>query len=241
MASFNFPVTNPDSLRAMAYSVRNQLSGGSAVDDSPYSIRLLEHKIKHMVNLVQKMEDEKNELLGIAPNETRTQIFPCIQLADTTDFNCKCTNPKVGGSFKKAKIPTMYEWRGQPYLSYVGNTDMDVEFVPMQSINALNAYASEMIYPSYFLANGSIYVSLPKKFKTMCAVTVMGIPEDLTATNGLCFDPWSSGWKIPSHIKAMAEERVLQSFGQLLLPTTPNKDSRNNGTSGNVFVTSKTP
>lgn len=239
MASFKFPKTNPDSLRAMAYAIRNELSGGDATDDSSLSIRLIEYKIKLAVNLIQKQEDKANELLGIPPSDTRRQIIACIPLEETNDFYCSCT--KRGGKFKKAIVPTWYEWRGQPYINYVGDTEMSREFVPMTSINALNAYAADIPYPSYFMAGNALYVSLPAKYILMCTLSIIGIPEDSTATNGLCFDPWSASWAVPSYIKALAQERVLQSFAQVLLPTSQQPDERNNANRGNAFVTSQTP
>jgi len=238
MASFKFPKTNPESLRGMAYAIRNEMSGGIAVDDNRFSIRQIETEIRHTAALIQKQEDIANEILGITPSQSRITPFACIVLKDSKDFVCKCT--KSGGRFKSATIPAMYEWRSQPFITYVGNSDLNMEFVPMTSIQEINATSDQINKPVYFILGSKIYVSLPKKYALMCEVTVIGIPEDPTATNGKCFDVWNIGWNAPGHIKQLTKERVMQSLGGNLLQTAQGRDVRNNGNAGNQFVTTKT-
>jgi len=238
MASFKFPKTNPESLRGMAYAIRNEMSGGSAVDDNRFSLRQIETELRHTAALLQKQEDVANEILGIIPSEARVTPFACLTLNDSKDFNCKCT--KSGGRFKSATIPKMYEWRGQPYILYVGNTELSMEFVPMKSIQEINATSDQINKPVYFIIGNKIYVSLPKKYALMCEITVIGIPEDPTATNGKCFDVWNVGWSAAGHIKQMAKDRVMQSMGGTLIQTSQGRDIRNNAQAGNQFTTTKT-
>ncbi|MGG7664047.1 hypothetical protein [Dyadobacter sp. BHUBP1] len=239
MASFKFPKANPESLRAMAYAVRNELSGGIAVDDNRFSLRQIETSLRHMAVRVQKEEDYANELLGIMPSPARSQVFACIPLTDSTDFDCKCTHS--GARLRKAVLPKMYQWRGQSFLSYVGATSMELSFIPVQSIFELNALAGEVEKPLYFSTGSALYVLLPSKYVLICQVTVIGIPEDPTATSGSCFDVWSEDWPVPAHIKAITKDRVLQSLGNNLLATVPQRDIRNNANHGNQFVTTTTP
>lgn len=238
MASMKFPKTSPESIRGMAYAIRNELSGGIAVDDNRFSIRQIEMEIRHTAALLQKQEDLANELLGIVPSESRAAPFACIPLKDSSEFTCKCT--KSGGRFKSATIPKMYEYRGHAFIMYVGNTDLDMEFIPVTSILEINAYGDHVNKPTYFMLGNKIYVALPKKYALMCELTVIGIPEDPTATAGKCFDVWNIAWNAPGHIKALTKERVMQSFGSTILQTSQGRDIRNNAQAGNQFVTAQT-
>jgi|GEM_PF-4161515 len=238
MASFKFPKTNPESIRGMAYAIRNEISGGIAVDDNRFSIRQIEMEIRHTAALLQKQEDLANEALGILPSEARATPYPCIPMIDSKQFKCKCT--KSGGRFKEASIPKMYDWRGHSLIYYVGNTDLDMEFVPLTSIFEINALGEDLNKPTYFILGQKIFVSLPKKYALMCEITVIGVPEDPTATSGKCFDVWNIAWNAPGHIKALTKERVMQTMGSTFLQTGQSRDIRNNGQAGNQVVTTQT-
>jgi hypothetical protein len=233
-----YPKVSSGSLRALAYEVKNQISGGIASDDSVFSIRLIESEIKHHLGLAQKEEDVANAILGIEPNVQRVQVFPCIPLKDNADFYCKCT--KTGGKFKKAVIPKMMQWRGQSYIKYIGNTDMDVPFTPMTDMQEINATDGMTIKPSYFLSGNNVYVRLPSQYSLMCEITVMGIPDDATEANGLCFDVWNAAWNVPEYMKAIVKARVMQSLVPTLVNTNQNRDLRNNSQDSNQFVTTQT-
>lgn len=199
---------------------------------------MLEAAIRHELGLAQKQEDLDNEARGIAPNQTRVIPFPCLPLQDNKDFECKCT--QKGGRFKKAVLPKLYEWRGQSFIQYVGNTDMDISFVPARSIQDLNATQGSIPRPMYFISGNNIYVSLPPKFANMCEVTVMAIPDNPTETNGMCFDVWTSSWNVSEYMKAIVKQRVLQIYAPTLVQTNQNRDMRNNANDGNQFVTTQT-
>lgn len=239
MADWKYPPVIKGSLRAMAYEIKNQMSGGITSDDNVYSIRLIESEIKHQLGLAQWEEDKLNQALGIEPNAQRIQVFPCIPLIDNKDFYCKCT--KTGGKFKKAVLPAMMQWRGQSYIKYVGNTDMDLPFTPMSNIQEINATDGMVSKPTYFLSGNNVYVSLPTNFKGMCEITVMGIPESPTETNGLCFDVWNTEWNVPEYLKAIVKSRVMERFVPSLVNTNQMRDLRSNSQDANQFVTTQTP
>ncbi|MCE7039230.1 hypothetical protein [Dyadobacter sp. CY312] len=239
MSIRRYPTVSKGSLRALAYEIKNEMSGGITTDDNVYPIRLIESEIKHQYGLAQWEEDKLNMALGIEPNAQRVQIFPCIPLKDNTDFYCKCT--KTGGKFKKATLPKMMEWRGQSYIKYVGNTDMDLPFTTTNNIQEINATDSVLTKPSYFLSGNNLYVRLPTDYKAMCEITVMGIPESPTNSNGLCFDVWNAEWNVAEYMKSIIKAKVKQQFTPLLLNTTQMRDLRGNSQDGNQFVTTQTP
>jgi len=240
MAVFKYPKVSNTSLRALAYEIKNQISGGITTDDSVYSIRLIESEIKHQAGLAQKEEDLANEILGILPNAQRVVTYPCIPLTDTNDFYCKCT--QSGGKFKKAVLPVkLLQWRGQSYINYLGNTDMDMSFTPMINISEINATDGMIKKPTYFLSGNAIYVRLPKDMALMCEITVLAIPDSTTDSNGLCFDVWSQEWTIPEYMKAIVKARVLQALVPTMVATNQGRDIRNNAQDGNQFATTLTP
>lgn len=230
-----FPKVSKDSLRALAYEIRNEMSGGIAVDDSRFSIRHIENEIKHIHAQVQKEIDELNEREGVLPDHARKKIFPCIPLVDTNDFYCKCT--KTGGRFKKAILPKLYKWKNQSFIEYLGNTDMDFNFTPADGIFELNALPILAKRPAYTIIDDAAYVSLPEKDSLMCELTMIGIPEDPNATSGRCFDVWSENWNVDRHIKSIVKERAMMRLGNNLLKTSPNMDIRNNAQDGNQVTT----
>lgn len=234
MAKMNFPKVSPKSLRAFAIEIRNEMSGGQPTDDSRFSIRHIESEIKHLQGQVQKEIDLANELIGIMPDAQRIQIYPCIELEETNDFYCKCT--KSGGRFLKVKLPSFYEWRGAPYMTYLGTVDMETPFVPMAGLSALNAFGEAIKKPSYFVTNRAAYVALPPRFALVCEVTVMGIPEDPTETTGRCFDVWNEKWPIQEYIKAAIKDRLRRSFANIMLTTSQSPDIINNAQHGNQIV-----
>lgn len=239
MAIFKYPAVSKNSLRALAFEIKSQISGGIVSDDSVYSIRLIESEIKHQAGLAQKEEDLANEILGILPNAQRVVTYPCIPLKDTKDFHCKCTNS--GGKFKKAVLPAkLLQWRGQSYIKYLGNTDMDMPFTPMANIGDMNATEGMTKKPTYFLSGNAIYVSLPKDKSLMCEITVLGVPDSSTDSNGLCFDVWSQEWTIPEYMKAIVKARVLQALVPTMVSSNQNRDLRNNSQDGNQYVTTLT-
>ena len=239
MAGYNYPPVIKGSLRAMAYEIRNGISGGIASDDSKYSLRLIENEIKHQLGLAQKEEDVANEILGISPSTQRVQVFSCLPMKETKDFSCKCTSK--GGKFKKVTLPKMLQYRGQSYITFMGNTDTDLSFVPANNIQYLNSNVGFIKKPMYFLAGNAAYVSLPPDFSVMCEATVMGIPDDPSETNGLCFDVWQKDWNVPEYMKAIVKARVMQIFAPALVNSGQNRDIRNNASEGNEFVTISTP
>lgn len=235
MASMRFPKVSPNSQRALAIEIRNEMSGGIAVDDSKYSIRHIESEIRHVHGQVQYEIDKQNEREGILPDSARERIFPCLKLEDTKDFYCKCTDSD--GKFKKVVLPVLYKWRNQSFISYFGNTEMSTNFVPTDNVFQMNALPILTKRPAFFMINNIAYVSLPKKFALACEVTVIAIPANPNETNGKCFDPWNTNWNIDEYIKATIKNRVKYNFSQLLLQTAQNPDFRNNANDGNIVPT----
>ena len=226
-----FPKVSAKSFRAFAIEIRNEMSGGTATDDSRFSIRHIESEIKHVYGEVQKQIDFTNELFGIKPDQQRATVYPCIDLVDSTDFYCKCT--KTGGKFKKAKLPQFYEWKGQPFIDYLGGTNLELPFVPMGGISELNAFGNNVNRPSYFLSGKNAYVYLPLDYNLMCQITVSGIPADPTETSGLCYDVWNENWAVPEYVKAAVKDRVRSSFANIMITTSNQADIRNNAQHGN--------
>ena len=227
------------SLRGMSYEIRGILSGGRASDDNPIPLRLIDRAIKDTYSALVKQEDDIKEQKGEALDAQRVQPFPCLKLENNNDFYCACT--KTGGSFKKVRLPKFIQSKGYPYISYLGNTDMDLEFMPAMGIQDLNARIPFSGKPGYFVAGSNAYVALPKDYALMCEVTVLGIPEDPLATSGPCFDIWSSEWNITGYMRARVKQEVLAYLGNVILTTGQNRDLRNNSQSGNQFVTIQTP
>lgn len=231
MATMRFPQVSNKSLRAMAIKIRNEMSGGRATDDSRFSIRHIEAEIRHQYGIVQKDLDRENELLDRYPDQNRVQIYACLPLVETTDFYCNCT--KSGASFKKVKLPTFYEWKGQPFIQYLGTTDVMTPFIALDSMSAISSYGDSLTKPSFFVANGNAYIYLPKKYALICEVTVMGIPQDPTETTGRCFDVWNEKWNVSDYVKGLVEDRIRRSFVNLMLTTASNADIVNNAQHGN--------
>lgn len=237
--AFSYPSVNPGSLRSIAQGLKLEMSGGLATDDNVFPVRLIEARLKERMSYLQHLEDRENERLGIMPNINRTVIYKCLPLIDSDDFYCKCT--RTGGKLKKVELPKFLEWRGVSFISYFGNTDMDLSFTPALSIAHMNSLELVINRPKYFLAGQNAYVSLPADYALMCEVTVTGIPEDATATSGPCFDPWSTDWKVPEHLKAIAIDQVRSTFVPTIVQTEQVMDVRNNANTDNDFITTQTP
>jgi len=234
MADWLFPKSDDGSLRGFALKIRAKISGGQPTDDNKYPLRLIEKEIRDQYYLAQKQEDEYKDRMGEKPNEQRRFPFACLDMEDSNDFYCKCT--KSGGKFKRVKLPKFIEWQGSSYISYLGNTDMDLAFTQMESVTKMNAQIEQINRPAYFLAGQYAYIGLPFGYETMCQVTVIGIPEDPMATTGPCFDIWSTKWNIPGYLRAIVEQRVLEALNPMLA-TNQGSDMRNNSQSGNQFTT----
>ena len=239
MARPRFPKVSPRSLRALATEIRLELSGGIASDDSRFPIRLIESQIRHMYGLVQKEEDVANELLNIHPDTSRVVPYTCRRIVDADDLNCSCT--EYGGKLKKVALPSLLQWRGSPYISFIGNTNMSMSFIEFRDIFTLEAMYKEANKPSYFIMGKNAYIYLPDGFDQICEVTIAGIPADPTDTEGKCFNVWSDDWGIPEYMKAIVKRRVIETQAEILMNTSQGADVRNNAQHGNQFVRMSTP
>lgn len=230
MADWMFPKSDDGSLRGFALKIRAKLVGGEPTDDNKYPVRLIEKEIRDKYYLAQKQEDEYKESRGDKPSDQRKHPFPCLKLEDSSDFFCKCTGS--GGKFKRVKLPKFIEWQGASYISYLGNTDMDIPFSFTENVSKMNAQISFVNRPMYFIAGEYAYVGLPFGFEGICQVTVIGIPEDPMATSGPCFDIWSTKWNIPGYLRAIVEQNVIQALNPMIA-TSQGADIRNNSQFGN--------
>lgn len=240
MAELLYPKASEWSLRGWAMKIRAKLSGGQVSDDNAYPLRLIENEIKNSYALAQKQEDEIKEAQGVLPSDQRLVPFPCIPLKDSSDFTCKCSGS--GGSFKVAALPKFIQWQSKSFISYLGNTDMDLPFFQFGSIQQMNAQLDFLDRPGYFLSGSNAYIGLPKKYKMICEITVLGIPEDPTDADGpLCYDVWAEDWQVSNYMRAIVEGMVIQNLAQSLVATFPSRDQRNNSSPGNEFTTIYTP
>lgn len=234
MAIMKFPKVSPNSLRAFAIEIKNEMSGWVPVDDSRISIRHIESEVLHVHGQVQKEIDMANEQLGIMPEDARLKIYPCLPLKDTTDFDCKCVGTE--GKFKKVTLPTLYKFKNESFIKYFGSTNMRLSFTPMSDIVQMSTSSSTKERPAFFMMDNVAYVSLPADFALMCAITVMAIPENPNDTGGKCFDVWSGNWNVEQYVKATVKTRVKRNFAELVLQTSQNPDVRNNAQDGNLIT-----
>lgn len=234
MANWLFPKSDDGSLRAFAIKIIAKLSGLRTTDDNPFPVRLVEKEIRDHLYLATKQEDEILEARGEKPNDQRLAPFPCLKMVESTDFFCKCT--RSGGRFLKVALPKFIHWQGSSYITYLGNTELSLPFVPTKGITAINAQIDYLNKPAYFLAGQNAYIALPAGYEEMCEVTVVGIPEDPLATTGPCFDIWSTEWNIPGYMRAIVEQRVMEALNPAL-STMQSSDYRNNSQAGNQFPT----
>lgn len=228
------------SLRAMSYEIKGLLSGGISSDDSPISLRLIDRVIKDTYSKLIHDEDRAKTAIGEKLDSQRN-VFFCICLEENTDFNCVCTSQK--GRFMKATLPKFIQILGEPYITFFGNTDMDIEFGRRAGISDLNSTYKLIRKPSYFVIGNIAYVALPAGFELIDWVGVSGIPVDpmVTSSKDICFDIWSQEWNISEHMRDTVKKEVISFFGNLITNTIPNADERNNSEGGNTFTTIQKP
>lgn len=234
MAIMRFPKVSPNSLRAFAIEIKNEMSGWIPVDDSRISIRHIESEVLHVHGQVQKELDMANEALGIMPESARLKTFKCLPMTDTTDFDCNCVG--VEGKFKKVTLPTLYQWRNESFVKYFGSPNMRLGFTPVKNIEEMSTSSMTKLRPAFFMMDNVAYVSLPADFALMCTVTVLAIPENPNDTGGKCFDVWNANWKVEQYVKAAVKTRVKRNFAELVLQTSQNPDVRNNAQDGNLIT-----
>jgi hypothetical protein len=231
----NYAPSSDTSLRGMSYEVKNILLGGISSDDSLYSLRLIDRVIKDIYTDLVHQEDKQKERDGEAYDANRIMPF-CVQLTENNDFRCVCTTKK--GKFMKAKLPKLVQSGGKPYISYLGSTDLSLEFYMTSGISDLNSTYGMIKRPGYFIAGDNAYIALPIDFIGICEVSIMGIPSDpLATTTGLCFDIWSQEWNISQHLRNRTKQLALDFLGNPLNVGRQNRDVRNNSQDGNQFLT----
>lgn len=231
---------NENSLRAFATEIQMELSGGEVSDDSAYSLPHIELAIIHEWGRLVKIEDDQNERRGVSPSSSRLKTFPCLKLEDADDMYCKYSNDST--RLKKVKLPKMIEFKKEPYITFVGRMDSGVKFMRSSNINSMRANAKILQMPQYFVQGDGIYVLLPRKYHLMCDVTVIGIPESPIDTNTeLCHDIYMEEWNCPEYMKAEIKRQVHAVFGNMILTTAPNLDTKNNSAHGNETHNSRTP
>lgn len=235
MTTYNQPLIDT-SLRAMSTEVRNLLAGGKASDDFNISLRQIDRAIKDIYSDLIHQEDRQKQSIG-EPLDTQRVVNFCIPLVDNDDFNCVCT--QYSGKLKKAQLPKLVQWKGEPYIKFLGNSKRTMEFTPTTGIGQMDAYLLMVDKPAYFVVGNTAYVALPKKYVLICDIGLQGIPVDpmVTSSDKICFDIWSQEWNISDHMRNIVKKQALELFGNPLTTNKQNNDVRNNAQDGNQFTT----
>lgn len=223
-----FPPVEPGSMRQLAVEIRKDLYGGGPVaDDARLSIRQIEMLIKRIYDSVITQMDKADFKGGRLPDPSRLMPFKCYSMRDTDEISCGCS--KFSWGLKKVKLPKLYLWRGKPYITYFGSSDLQTNWVRVNSLVELNSIWKLVGIPAYLIMGNIAYVILPPQYALLCDVTFWGIPQDPTYTEGsLCFDVWSQDWAVPGHIKEIIKDTIIGKWGQTVLSTKGEADMANN-------------
>ncbi len=229
MISIQYPVVAEGSLRQLATEIRKDLSGGGLVtDDNRYSLRQIEVLIKRVYDEVIVDLDKKDFKEGKMPDPRRLVTYDCLELQPTSEVSCGCQS--MGWDVLEVKMPRLYAWRGNSYISYFGFADMVTPFTRVNSIQGLNSHSMISSRPAFYLQGDKAFVVRPARWAALCNVTLVAIPECPTCTTtGRCFDVWATDWAVPPFIKEKIKNVILSRWGQTVTQTAPLKDDRNDG------------
>lgn len=213
--------------------IRNLIHGGSDSTESNIPVKQIEAEIISRYNLLQHNEDRRAERELFPINPDRKVTYKCVTLQDTDDFSCNCSGQNW--ALKKAIIPEMMEYRGAPYIEFVGLMDNGsvVKFNKAKSVKHIELLSDKSKVPSYYLQSKNLYVFLPYEYSMICEIFVIGIPKSKFDTTGPCFDVWSNSLNIPEWMIPIIKDQIVQSFVATVLQTKGNMDIVQNAQDGN--------
>ena len=233
----NFPPVAEGSMRQLATEIRKDLYGGGPVtDDARLSLRQIEVLIKRIYDSVITQLDKRDFAGGRLPEQSRLFLYKCLPIEDTDDITCGCT--QFGWGLKKVKLPQLYLWRSRPYITYLGSTDLQTEWIKAGSLTELRSIWKYVNKPAYMLMANEAYLILPPQYALICDASLWGIPRDPTYTeDNLCFDVWARDWAVPPHIKELIKDQIISKWGQTVLSTKPLEDKANDSADNNQTST----
>ena len=234
----NFPPVIPTSQIGRAYEIINEIRGGITTDDDDISVRQIMRAIDTEYASVLQEDLDRRQREGLEINRQLYQTYSCLELEDDNK-NCGCGASICG--IKKVAIPKFIQYGGKPAIGFFG-TDQGLQFSYAVNISDARTKAAPQVYgstrPSYYIEGDYAYVVLPPKIKSLCSVTISGIPEVPSSTTGEnCFDIWSSEYPIAGYLWSEVKRRVMGKDGNALITSSQVRDNLNNANSGNVTPT----
>lgn len=211
---------HPDSFRALAYEVLNQLHGSAPIDDNSITIYQIENELRDQYGFLLEADDRKRLAMGQQPDLSRLQQFT-IPLTDQGCAGCD--------EFKLvADVARFLDWNGTPFITQVnvcGGTKLTGTSYEWQ----LDSKARQTRMPAYAIQGSRLIVKLTADSAGIDSVLVTGIPVD--PFYGMEQDDRrliEVPWPVARSFKAQIKERAEMRFRGGSLTTRPFKDRVNN-------------